>query len=95
MGCGGFTVTVLLSEDDPQELVTVTVYVPPVVTVIDAEVEPLLHLKDVPPGAVRMIDSFPKNRAADHAVMDAIGLVSSVMVNDPVDVPQALVPLTV
>ena len=43
MGCGGFTVTVSLADDDPQELVTVTVYVPPVVTVMDAEVEPLLH----------------------------------------------------
>ena len=43
MGRAGFTVTVILVEDDPQVLVTVTVYVPPVVTVMDAAVEPLLH----------------------------------------------------
>ena len=43
IGWGGSTVTTILVEDDPQELVTVTVYVPPVVTVMEASVDPLLH----------------------------------------------------
>ena len=43
MGWGGLTVTVIDALDDPQVLVTVTEYVPPPVTVIDAVVAPLLH----------------------------------------------------
>ena len=95
MGKAGFTVMVILADDDPQELVTVTVYVPPVVTVMEASVDPLLHWKDVPPLAVRITESPWQNVVAPDAAMAATGLVSSVIVNDPVDVPQAFVPLTV
>ena len=95
MGWGGFTVTASEADEVPQVLVTVTVYVPAVVTVMAAVVEPLLHRKVVPPAAVRVTES-PRQKVVDPlAVMAEMGNVSSVTVMDADEFPQELLPLTV
>ena len=83
------------AEDEPQLLVAVTVYVPEVFTVITADVSPLLQRNEVPPLAVRITESPWQKVVAPLAAMAATGGVSSVIVKDPAEIPQAFVPLTV
>ena len=70
-----FTVTTVAADvaEHPAALVTVTVYEPEVLTVIDCVVAPVLHNHDVPADAVKVTDPPVQNVVGPPAVIVATG----------------------
>jgi hypothetical protein len=71
----GFTVTTAAVDvaEHPAALVTVTVYDPAVLTVIDCVVAPLLHNQDAPADAVSVTEPPVQNATGPPAVIVAVG----------------------
>ena len=93
MGKAGLTVMVTEAEDEPQLLLTVTVYVPAEFTETDEVVAPLLQRKVLPPVAVSKEESpWQKDR---FPFIPATGLDSTLTYTEAEDEPQLLKTVTV
>ena len=95
----GFTVTAVAADvaEQPAALVTVTVYDPDALTVIDCVVAPLLHDHDAPADAVSVTEPPLQNVSGPPAVMVAAGngLTVTTVAADVAEHVAALVTVTV
>jgi hypothetical protein len=94
-----FTVITVAADvaEHPAALVTVTVYEPPALTVIDCVVAPLLHNQDVPADAVSVTEPPVQNVTEPSTVIVAAGnaFIVTVAAADVAEHPTALVTVTV
>ena len=81
------TVTSCEVESDPQLLVTVTVYVPAVLTEMDGAMEPVDHKNELPPDAVSVTALPWQKVTVPLGEMDATGMVFTTTVWLAVEVP--------